>query len=136
MASSKINIALVDDDQDEKYIFQIALDELGIEYDFHYFSEANSFTDYLKNTSSNLPNIVFLDMHMPLKSGLELLEEIRTESKFDKIRTVIYSNSISDVTISAFKSLGTTDFIVKPPELSEMKAVLKRLILDSNLTIA
>ena len=133
MIPSKINIALVDDDQDEKYIFQIALDELGIEYDFHYFSEASSFTDYLQDSSIDLPNIVFLDMHMPLKSGLELLEEIRTQSQFDKIRTVIYSNSISEITISAFKSLGTTDFIVKPPELSEMKAVLKRLILDSNL---
>lgn len=133
MKPSKINIALVDDDQDEKYIFQIALDELEIDYDFHYFDQASSFTEYLQNPSINLPNIAFLDMHMPLTSGLELLQEIRANKSYDLIKTVIYSNSISEVTISAFKSLGTTDFIVKPPELSEMKAVLKRLIVDNLL---
>ena len=132
MKPSTLNIALVDDDQDEKYIFQIALDELEIDHTFSYFSDANDFLNYLE-TAPTLPKIAFLDMHMPLTSGLELLQEIRVNKNYDLIKTVIYSNSISEVTISAFKSLGTTDFIVKPPELSEMKAVLKRLIVDDLL---
>ena len=133
MAPPKINIALIDDDQDEKYIFQIALDELEIDYSFDYFSSANDFLDHINNSSVSLPNIAFLDMHMPLTSGLELLEIIRKQSQFDSMRSVIYSNSMSEVTISAFKSLGTVDFIVKPPELSEMKNVLRRLIITDSL---
>ena len=67
---------------------------------------------------------------MPLKNGLELVQEMRKNISFDQIKSVIYSNSVSEVVIQAFKSLGTSDFIIKPPELSEMKAVLKRLIED------
>jgi len=132
MAPPKINIALIDDDQDEKYIFQIALDELNIDYSFDYFSNADDFLKHLDETDT-LPNIAFLDMHMPITSGLELLEIIRKQPKFNGMRSVIYSNSMSEVTISAFKSLGTVDFIVKPPELSEMKNVLKKLILTDSL---
>lgn len=133
MTPSKIKIALIDDDQDEKYIFQIALDELEIDYTFDYFSTPEDFLDYLRVTSPSLPKIAFIDMHMPLKNGLELLQEIRLNKNYDGMKSVIYSNSMSEITISAFKSLGTTDFIVKPPELSEMKSVLKRLIVDDSL---
>lgn len=133
MNPPKINIALIDDDQDEKYIFQIALDELQIEYSFDYFSSSFDFLDHLKNPDTAIPNIAFLDMHMPKVNGLELLEQIRKDSNYNSMRTVIYSNSMSDITISAFKSLGTVDFIVKPPELSEMKEVLKRLIITHSM---
>lgn len=128
MTPPKINIALIDDDQDEKYIFQIALDELKIDYSFDYFPSSSDFISHLEDPEKSIPNIAFLDMHMPKVNGLELLSEIRKNSNFDAMRTVIYSNSMSEITISAFKSLGTVDFIVKPPELSEMKEVLKRLI--------
>ncbi|WP_296150146.1 response regulator [uncultured Flavobacterium sp.] len=126
----KINIALVDDDSDEKFIFQIALNEINIDYSFQYFSTPQDFLDSLKNSKKNHPDIVFIDMHMPLKNGLELVQEMRKNISFDQIKSVIYSNSVSEVVIQAFKSLGTSDFIIKPPELSEMKAVLKRLIED------
>lgn len=135
MTSSKIKIALVDDDQDEKYIFQIALDELEIDYSFEYFSAPDDFLNYLQNSDSDIPKIAFIDMHMPLKSGLDLLKEIRSNGNYDRMKSVIYSNSMSEITIAAFKSLGTVDFIVKPPELSEMKLVLKRLILDDLLEL-
>lgn len=126
----KINIALVDDDSDEKFIFQIALNEINIDYSFQYFSTPQDFLDSLKNSKKNYPDIVFIDMHMPLKNGLELVQEMRKNISFDQIKSVIYSNSVSEVVIQAFKSLGTSDFIIKPPELSEMKAVVKRLIED------
>lgn len=124
----KINIALVDDDSDEKFIFQIALNEIGIDYSFQYFSAPQDFLDFLKNGKKSNPDIVFIDMHMPLKNGLELVQEMRKNSDFDEIKSVIYSNSVSEVVIQAFKSLGTSDFIVKPPDLSEMKIILRRLI--------
>ncbi|RRJ92938.1 response regulator [Flavobacterium macacae] len=130
MTPQKKNIAFVDNDQDETYIFQIALDELEIDYNFHYFKDSISFMDYLNDNSQELPKLIFLNMHLPNKSGLELFQEIRADQNFDFIRTVIYSNSMCEVTISAFKSLGTTDFIVRTPELAEMKNILKRLIVD------
>ena len=126
----KINIALVDDDNDEKFIFQIALNEIEIDYSFQYFNTPNIFLDYVRNNKNVQPDIVFIDMHMPKKNGLELVQEMSKHKELDGIKSVIYSNSVSEVVIQAFKSLGTSDFIVKPPDLSEMKIILKRLIED------
>jgi len=127
--SPQIKIALVDDDNDEKFIFQSALDELEINYSFSYFKGPDEFLTFLEGKKISL-DIVFIDMHMPKKNGLELLQEMRENKDLDIIKSVIYSNSVSEVVIQAFRSLGTTDFIIKPPELSEMKAILKRLIED------
>lgn len=123
----KIKIALVDDDNDEKFIFQRALDELNIDYIFFYFISPDDFFSFLES-KTDLPDIVFIDMRMPKKNGLELVQEMRKNKANDCIKSVIYSNSVSEVVIQAFKSLGTTDFIIKPPEISEMKEIMKKLI--------
>ena len=123
----KIKIALVDDDNDEKFIFQRALDELNIDYIFFYFISPDDFFSFLES-KTDLPDIVFIDMRMPKKNGLELVQEMRKYKANDSIKSVIYSNSVSEVVIQAFKSLGTTDFIIKPPEISEMKEIMKKLI--------
>lgn len=123
----QIKIALVDDDNDEKFIFQTALDELKMDYIFFYYKSPDEFLAFLGNKTV-FPDIVFIDMHMPKKNGLELVQEMRKNKDFDTIKSVIYSNSVSEVVIKAFKSLGTTDFIIKPPEISEMKEIIKKLI--------
>ena len=123
----KIKIALVDDDIDEKFIFQGALDEIDVNYSFYYFKNSDDFINSLINDQLR-PDIVFIDMHMPKKNGLELVQELRRNKNFDGIRSVIYSNSVSEVVIQAFRSLGTTDFIIKPPDITEMKSILKKLI--------
>ena len=122
-----IKIALVDDDNDEKFIFQKALDELKIGYDFFYYKCPNEFLVFLESKAIN-PDIVFIDMHMPQKNGLELVQEMRKNKDLDFIKSVIYSHSVSPLVIQAFKSLGTTDFIIKPPDISAMKAIIKKLI--------
>lgn len=123
----KIKIALVDDDIDEKFIFQGALDEIDVNYSFYYFKNSDDFINSLIIDQLR-PDIVFIDMHMPKKNGLELVQELRRNKNFDGIRSVIYSNSVSEVVIQAFRSLGTTDFIIKPPDITEMKSILKKLI--------
>ena len=123
----KIKIALVDDDNDEMFIFQSALNEIDVNYSFYYFKSSDEFMTAIASKELS-PNIVFIDMHMPKKNGLELVQEMRKDKNFDKIKSVIYSNSVSEVEIQAFRSLGTTDFIIKPPDITEMKSILKKLI--------
>ncbi|HEU4496260.1 MAG TPA: hypothetical protein VFR70_04345, partial [Flavobacterium sp.] len=50
--------------------------------------------------------------------------------EYDKIKIVVYSNSISDQVIESFKSLGSYDFLIKPTDLSELKSILKNLIVE------
>lgn len=126
----KVRIALVDDDSDEKYIFSIALAELGIDYGFEYFENAEDFIVSLCENETTKPDIVFIDKYMPRRSGMELLEEIRKDKRFDNIQTIIYSSVLSELEIETIKSLEGNGFIVKPPDFGMLKESLKKLIVS------
>ena len=65
------------------------------------------------------PHLVFLDLHMPGPSGLEVLKEART---VDETMKIIVITAIEDEeTIRRAKSLGATDYVIKPFSLEYLK---------------
>lgn len=123
-----IKIVLVDDDPDEESIFQIALDFLGIEYDFLYFEKAYDFVSYIENDTNLLPNIVFVDMKMPQISGKDLIKKIRDSHKFDSMQAIIYTAHINEQDKNAMIAMGIYEFFIKPTEFSELTEMLKVMI--------
>gem|GEM_PF-3194270 len=123
-----MQIALVDDDPDEQDFFQIALDFLGIDYQFNFFERADDFFKYINSEDTHLPDIVFVDMSMPQISGREMIEQLRGNTKFDSIQAVIYTAHIGEKDKEAMMSLGTFEFFIKPTEFSELTEMLKGMI--------
>lgn len=123
-----MQIALVDDDPDEQDFFQIALDVLGIDCEFHFFERADDFFSYVNSDDAKLPDIVFVDMSMPQISGREMIEQLREDNKFDNIQAVIYTAHIGEKDKEAMMSLGTFEFFIKPTEFAELTEMLKGMI--------
>lgn len=123
-----MNIALVDDDNDESDFFQIALDFLGIDFQFQFYNTAKDFVTHIEKTDSQLPDIIFVDMSMPEISGKDLIELLRKNVKFDAIQAVIYTAHISEKDKQAMMDLGTFEFFIKPTEFSELTQMLKEMI--------
>ncbi|WP_296145506.1 response regulator [uncultured Flavobacterium sp.] len=126
--NKKMSIALVDDDRDESDFFQIALDFLGIDYQFRFFGNAKDFVSHVNNAETVLPDIVFVDMSMPEISGKDLIRQLRENSRFDSMQAVIYTAHISEKDKQAMMSLGTFEFFIKPTEFSELTEMLKEMI--------
>jgi len=126
--TKKMSIALVDDDKDESDFFQIALDFLGIDYQFRFFGNAKDFVSYVENEETILPDIIFVDMSMPEISGKDLIKQLRENSRFDGMEAVIYTAHISEKDKQAMMSLGTFEFFIKPTEFSELTEMLKEMI--------
>jgi DNA-binding NtrC family response regulator len=124
----QIKIVLVDDDPDEESIFQIALDFLGIEYDFLYFEKAYDFVSYIENEANLLPDIVFIDMKMPQISGKDLIKKIRENQRFDSMQAIIYTAHINEQDKNAMTAMGIYEFFIKPTEFSELTEMLKVMI--------
>ena len=82
-----------------------------------------------KNT---IPDIIFLDLNMPVMDGWEFLENFtKIKNKFEKTITLyIVSSSINPVDIERAKSINTVkDYLIKPVTLKELEAIfLKRAI--------
>lgn len=126
--TKKLYLALVDDDPDEEDFFQIALDFLGIDCQFQFFSKAHDFVSYVEDEATTLPDIVFVDMNMPEINGQELIRKLRDDSKYDSIQAVIYTAHISDKQKEVMMEMGTFEFFIKPTEFAELTLMLKEMI--------
>lgn len=125
MYPEKLHILLADDDQDDRMFFRDAFDAVKMEYSLGMYENGIDFMAYLHDTHE-LPHIVFIDLNMPGKSGLECLREIRANARLRDLSVAIYSTSASSQNIEETFVAGANVYIKKPKDF----ATLKRIILD------
>lgn len=73
------------------------------------------------------PNLVIVDINMPILSGLDIVKYIRIELK-SQIPVMVLSGDTNDDTIAESFELGIDDYMKKPLSLNEISARVKRLI--------
>lgn len=76
----------------------------------------------------NLPDLVLLDLQMPVKNGFEVLHELRADERFKT--TPIVALTASAMMGDRTKALmeGFTAYMTKPLSLSAMRRELSRLL--------
>ena len=120
-------IILADDDADDRVIFSEALSEVRANQQLTVFSDGVELMNYLQQ-AAELPQLLFLDLNMPKKSGFECLREIRTNERYKDISIAIYSTSSSRKDIDETYNRGADVYIRKPSDYSELKLVLKKVL--------
>ena len=73
------------------------------------------------------PGLVLLDINMPMKSGLEVLKEMKADPELRNIPVVMLTTSDREQDILASYAEGASTFIKKPVQLDEFRKALKRL---------
>ena len=132
MKASKYKILLADDDEDDRAFFEDALEELAILADLSTVNDGvqlMKILTYWKNEM--LPDVLFLDLNMPLKSGFECLTEIKSMPSLKSLPIVIFSTSYDIGTVDRLYAQGASYYICKPGDFSK----LKKVILDA-ITLA
>ena len=84
--------------------------------------------DYKDRESCPLPELILLDLHMPIKDGYEVLKEIKKEAAFNAIPIVMLTKETDANAKGKAIGLGAEDCIVKPGSTKELKKVLKILM--------
>jgi len=135
MANPYFDILLADDDSDDCMFFKDALDELSVKAEFNAVHNGVELLKYLENkTIEEYPDILFLDLNMPRKSGVECLTEIKEHQKLNKIPVVLYSTSYNPDVVDALYNQGAQYFIRKPADFTNLKSVIyKALCLSRQL---
>lgn len=75
-----------------------------------------------------LPDIIFLDLNMPKKNGMEVLMEFKSNINLKKIPIIIFTSSNSEGDINTCYEIGANCFINKPEEYNELKKVILSII--------
>jgi len=128
MNKEYIHILLADDDEDDRLFFTDAFNELKISTKVGTFNDGVELMQYLNDPESVLPNILFLDLNMPKKNGIECLREIKSNSRFDAIAIAIYSTSSSEEDIEETFVLGANIYIKKPSDFTSLKKILSDVV--------
>jgi CheY-like chemotaxis protein len=119
-----MTLMLVDDDQDDIDLFSEALRE--IDSSIVLLTALNG-EDALKILESDIfekPDLVFLDLNMPVMNGLECLRAIKSRLKVP-IPVTIYTTSQNPVDYSRCIELGA-DFLSKPHNFATLTSLLKQ----------
>ena len=128
MNNDFINICLADDDEDDRLFFTEAFDELKINTKVSTFNDGVELMNYLNNVDSVLPSVLFLDLNMPKKNGVECLLEIKQNEKLSDIAIAIYSTSSSEEHIEETFINGANIYIKKPNDFEDLKKILSEVV--------
>jgi chemotaxis family two-component system response regulator Rcp1 len=120
----KPRVLIVEDNPGDVRLMTEALRENGREYEITVAPDGAAATDYLfqrgPNGGRGVPDLIFLDLNLPKKSGREVLEEIKADEKLKTIPVVIFSTSSAPQDIRRAYELHANCYVTKPADLDEL----------------
>lgn len=131
--SDNLKVCIVDDDSVYQYTMTVTLEQLSKVEKILLFSDGEEALDYLIENidcQDNLPNVIFLDIDMPIMDGFQFMEEyVKIKPKVGKKITIyMVSSSIDDRDISKAKAISEiSDYIIKPIKSNHLKDLIAQL---------
>lgn len=123
MAERDYSLLIVDDQPGVRRLLYEAFNDEG-----YRVRMAGGGQEALKMVSQQIPDIILLDIRMPVMNGLETLEEIR---KIDPDMPVLMMTAYGELeVVEMAKKLGVRHYIIKPFDLNEVRLLVKALLVD------
>ena len=123
-----LSVLLVDDDQDDRSLFQDALERINIPVSFKEASGCNEALEKLKEMEELLPDIIFIDLNMPDIDGFKCIEGIKKVALWKNIPIIVYSTSSSSSHIKQAEMMGVTGYLKKPNQFKEFCTKLEGIL--------
>jgi DNA-binding response OmpR family regulator len=101
-------VLVVEDDEFISAVYQMKLSKEG----FDIICAGNG-EEALRIMRQRKPDLVLLDLIMPIKDGFQTLEEMRKDETLKDIQVIVLSNLSQDEDIARAKELGASDYVVK-----------------------
>lgn len=107
MATS-LKAVVVEDDHDLQYLYQLKLEREGFQV-----ATANNGAEGLELVEKLLPDVILLDLMMPVMSGTEMLAIMRAQPWGSKTRVIVLTNISRDEAPQALRFLHVDRYVVK-----------------------
>ena len=124
----------VEDRDEDIYLLRYAFQKAGIHNPVYVARDGQEAIDYLSGNRQfsdraqfPLPSIVLLDLKLPFKMGLEVLEWTRQQPSLRNIIVIVLSSSIHEGDIKRSYELGVNAFLVKPSDIETITDMCKAL---------
>ncbi len=119
----KPHVLLIDDDEDEKDIFEMAASRSALSIQLDYVGEC----DREKLAKLAKPDFIFLDINMPNHDGFAWLRGIR-EKVAEPIPVIMYSTTRNPEKVQQAYHLGASLFVTKPDTSAKLSQILQSVL--------
>ena len=120
-------ILLADDDNDDCLLFTDALNDLPLATHLTTVRHGEDLMLHLY-AKNELPDLLFLDLNMPRKTGFECLTEIKQSEKLRSIPVIIFSTSYAPEIVDLLYKNGAQHYVCKPNSFKQLAEVIQRAI--------
>jgi len=131
------HIVVADDDDDDQFIIREALQELCAEqvvissvYDGVQLLDCLN-KKGLFGRETKGPDLIILDINMPLMNGVEALENIKSNGSFRNIPVVMLSTLRTIERVDKCALLGALNFYTKPNNITDYKVIFQQVLDDT-----
>jgi CheY-like chemotaxis protein len=120
---SSSTILVVEDDHHDSYLLARQLKQAQIDDNMTIVRDGWEAFDFLEH-SERPPLAIFLDLKLPGQSGIEILETIKKNPRFQSIPVMIMTGSIDPIELKKCRQLGASEILAKPIALTSfIKAI-------------
>ena len=111
--SKSYTVLMVDDDLDDQLLTKLAFERISAHYTVQVASDGQECLTSLQ-TNPVLPNLILLDLNMPLMSGFEVLHLLKQSTGYRHIPVVILTTSDDPGDAQKAYDLGASSYLTKP----------------------
>lgn len=121
------HIFVADDDEDDRKLFEEVVKDLPYLVHLTMARDGDETIKVLLQLT-HLPDVLFLDLNMPIKNGLDCLNEIKKNSKIKSIPVIIFSTSSYPGAINQVYDAGAHLYIRKPNDFLNFKRSIQYVL--------
>jgi CheY-like chemotaxis protein len=119
------NVLIAEDDDDDFFIFSLAISETTFTV---LLKRAEDGELLMKLLKQEMPDILFLDLLMPLKDGRQCLLEIRADRRYDRLPIIVYTALQDLETVEYCYRQGSNLLTIKPNSIQDLKEAIQRVL--------
>ncbi len=119
----RVNALIVDDVKENRDVLATFLSELKVDT-----IQAVNGKDGLEKVREHHPDIIFMDIRMPIMSGEDAIQEIQKEFGNDRFKIVVITASLFGRDVEPYIRMGIQGFITKPFRLEQIVYSLKNIL--------
>jgi CheY-like chemotaxis protein len=97
--------------------------------------EAGDGREALQKIAESRPDLVLLDLMMPVMSGVEVLEHIKTDGTLQDIPIVVLTAVAAEWQMSQYIEMGATDYVLKPFTSAALLERVRRVFAEERLAV-
>jgi len=123
---------LVEDNEDDVFLMLRAMKGAGISNPYRVAGDGQAAIDYLSGVGdfadrdeNPMPAVVFLDLKLPLRSGLDVLSWIRARPELEGVVVVVLTSSSEPGDLREAYRLRANSYVVKPPTAAQLLDMAK-----------